>query len=134
MIRSVSRSALLIEDHAALTGRTDQPLARTGVAQAEGAAPDLTNGESRRIARTHRFTALGERRAHGALLVRSELRSLAHPQPPIWSTSFPNCAPRDNRSNARRPSDIGSTLSTVGRRRPAFSSATTASNSASLPM
>src|SRR5215207_2277838 len=75
---SVSRPPLHIEDHAAATGGTDQPLAFSRVTKAEGPAANTSHGHRGRVPRTRCLFATSERVTDGALLVRVESGRVAH--------------------------------------------------------
>src|SRR5437899_10234041 len=127
-----SRPALDVEDDAAPARSANQPLALPRVAEPERSAADAPDGHLGCVARTGRRLPFGVRLANRPLfggLVSGVL--LGHD---ICTTTLPNCSPLASRSNARRPSSSENTLSTGGMSRPARSSFTTASNSASLPI
>src|SRR5215204_567051 len=139
------RPSLQVEDDAAAALRADEPLAAARVTEAEGAAPDRADGHRRAAARAGRPAPGREGFADGTLLLRLVLRvagtrvraaarlsRAGHGA--TRSTTFPKCSPDASRWYAWRPSSIGHTESTVGRRRPARSAAVTASSSASLPI
>src|SRR5688572_10468436 len=139
---SVPRAPLEVEQHAPMALRTEQPFALSRVSQPEAAPTDRALVHPDLAPRTVGVPVLRVRLAHRALLRGLELCALSHWWPRrsaahaslIRTTTFPNCSPLASRAKASRAFASGWTESTTGASRPAASSATTASNSASFPI